>query len=269
MPERAFRRFDFIKSLTRRILSAKIEIQNLKILPPRAIANELNQELDKYFRYFSGNNGEVIVNQVLIDFTLDSDRYFDIKGILDLPIGRAKLSALMSMGRDFNENPFFNNLKIVFTSLSPLGKSLMDDLINSGEIPLEKTGVGYTLQMAGFLNDRYTTSLHKAEVAAEDAVISSIRAGLEVYATEQLMVNGRRSWPTNPFDALSTKPFGHTTDATSADTDGEWTYNTSTNNITHQGNDNTRWHWDYSAGTQSGNNAVIGTLGERESGVGD
>ena len=50
---------------------------------------------------------------------------------------------------------------------------------------------------------RYMTSVTAAEAAAEDAVISSIRAGLENYATEQLMSSGRRSWTTNPFDALA------------------------------------------------------------------
>ena len=41
---------------------------------------------------------------------------------------------------------------------------------------------------------RYMTSVSAAEEAAEDAVISSVRAGLENYATEQLMANGRRSF---------------------------------------------------------------------------
>ena len=46
---------------------------------------------------------------------------------------------------------------------------------------------------------RYMTTVTKAEEAAEDAVIAAIQAGLENYATEQLMSNGRRSWPTNPW----------------------------------------------------------------------
>ena len=103
---------------------------------------------------------------------------------------------------------------------------------------------------------RYMTSVTAAEAAAEDAVISSIRAGLENYATEQLMSSGRRSWTTNPFDALASKPSGYAvnssggaTNTGNAAVDGEWTYNTTTNNITHQRNDNTRHHWDYSPGS--------------------
>ena len=109
---------------------------------------------------------------------------------------------------------------------------------------------------------RYTSTVDKAEAAAEDAVISSIEAGLETYAIEQLMDNGRRSWPTNPFDALETKPAGYDADdSDDADTDGEWTFNTTTKKITHQRNDNSRVGWQYDEGTQSGDYAAVGTLG--------
>ena len=113
---------------------------------------------------------------------------------------------------------------------------------------------------------RYASTVDKAEAAAEDAVISSIKAGLETYAVEQLMDNGRRSWPDNPFDGLDTKPAGYdATDVDDADTDGEWTFNTTTKKITHQRNDNSRVGWQYDEGTQSGDNAAVGTLGLRAS----
>ncbi len=108
---------------------------------------------------------------------------------------------------------------------------------------------------------RYLTTVTMAEAAAEDAVISSIRAGLETYATEQLMGSGRRTWPDNPWSALETKPSGYTTDATDADVDGEWTYNTTSSKITHQRGDNVRVGWAYDKGTQSGGAAGVGTLG--------
>ena len=113
---------------------------------------------------------------------------------------------------------------------------------------------------------RYASTVDKAEAAAEDAVISSILAGLETYAVEQLMDNGRRSWPDNPFDGLDTKPAGYDAlDVDDADTDGEWTFNTTTKKITHQRNDNSRVGWQYDEGTQSGDNAAVGTLSVRAS----
>ena len=119
---------------------------------------------------------------------------------------------------------------------------------------------------------RYMTSIQKAEEAAEDAVINAIKAGLEQYATEQLLSTGNRQWPTNPWDALETKPAGY--DATStadAAVDRQWRWRASTSNITHMRNDGTVWHWDYVVdGTDANGDQVTGTLGAdgRESGAG-
>ena len=98
---------------------------------------------------------------------------------------------------------------------------------------------------------RYMTTVAKAEEAVEDEVISSITSGLEMFATEKLIDNGRRSWPANPFDGLEIKPSGYTTDATDADNDDEWTFNTTNNRITHQRQDDSRYYWTYDAGTNS------------------
>ena len=111
---------------------------------------------------------------------------------------------------------------------------------------------------------RYTSTIDKAEEAAKNAVIAQIEAGLEVYATEQMLDNGRRSWPNNPWDGLDTKPSGYTLDDEDADTDGEWTFNTTTSMITHQRKDNSRFGWDYDPGVQTGDDSAVGTLGERE-----
>ncbi len=112
---------------------------------------------------------------------------------------------------------------------------------------------------------RYTGVVDKAEEAAEDAIISSIKAGLDNYAVEQLLENGRRSWPTHPFDGLDQVPTGYdSTDVDNADSDGEWTYNTTTLKITHQRKDNTRYAWSYDKGVQTGDNADVGSIGDRE-----
>ena len=121
---------------------------------------------------------------------------------------------------------------------------------------------------------RYMATVTQAEEAAEDAVISSIKAGLETYATEQLLDNGRRSWPTNPFDALETKPATYEVDETDAatnesdaDTDGEWTFNMTTFKITHMRGDNSVHLWDYDKGTQTSGSEAVGTLSSRSSGA--
>ena len=122
-------------------------------------------------------------------------------------------------------------------------------------------------------------TVERAEAAAEDAVISSIRAGLETYATEQLMEHGRREWPVNPFLSLETTPDGYTTTNTgNASSDGQWTYNTTSGgtagdgfgaydgSITHMRGDNTVKTWYYNNGsmTSEGNSTqAVGSLGAR------
>ena len=115
--------------------------------------------------------------------------------------------------------------------------------------------------MAAVAVPRYLDSISNAEKSAEDAVISSIRAGLTQFANNSLYDSGRAEWPTNPFDALSEKPAGYSTDADDANIDGEWTF--SNGRITHQRADNSRFEWTYTKGTQYGDDAKIGTLGQR------
>ena len=125
--------------------------------------------------------------------------------------------------------------------------------------------------MAAVAVPRYLDSIENAEASAEDAVISAVEAGLKQFANNSLLENGRASWPTDPFSALSDKPAGHTEDGDRADTDGEWTFidnGDGTGEITHQRADNSRFAWDYNSGIQeddeeSGDNTAIGTLGER------
>ena len=129
--------------------------------------------------------------------------------------------------------------------------------------------------MAAVAVPRYLDSIANAEVSSEDAVISAIEAGLKQFANNSLLTSGRTTWPTNPFDALAEKPAGYNTIANAegvqvpvnvgnANADGEWTFNTTTSQLTHQRADNSRYTWDYDAGTQGGgDDAAIGTLGSR------
>ena len=117
--------------------------------------------------------------------------------------------------------------------------------------------------MAAVAVPRYLDSIENAEASAEDAVISSIRAGLKQAANNSLITGGRATWPSNPFDALAEKPVGHSNDQDNANVDGEWTFNTTTSQLTHQRADNSRYTWDYDEGTQVGDAAAVGALGER------
>ena len=118
----------------------------------------------------------------------------------------------------------------------------------------------------------YLDSIENAEASAEDAVISAIEVGLKQAANDSLYTNGRASWPSNPFDALSKTTdgnvdlAGYTTNGDLADKDGEWTFivtDAENGTITHQRADNSRYTWEYYAGTQDGDGAETGNIGPR------
>ena len=122
---------------------------------------------------------------------------------------------------------------------------------------------------------RYLDSIANAEESAENAVINSIRNGLKQYAGDKLYKEGRPTWPDNPFETLSETPAGYNSTDNGfepdvgqldgvADSDGEWTFDYSTSRITHQRADNSRYYWAYDKGQQDGDDAGIGSLGNRE-----
>jgi len=113
---------------------------------------------------------------------------------------------------------------------------------------------------------RYSETIENSEIAAEDAVISNVSAALENHAMHQLITDGRRTWPDNPFTALKTTPSTYSEDGTVADSDNEWTFvDSDPAYITHQRSDNTRWQWEYDAGINTGTDAdTTGYLNPRE-----
>ena len=93
---------------------------------------------------------------------------------------------------------------------------------------------------------RYMGTVNRAEAAAEDAVLSALRANAESYALEQFMDHGRKVYPENPFDEASVD--GYVGDEGSATESGDWAFNGY--NIRHIRNDNSVWKWTYTTEDQ-------------------
>ena len=53
---------------------------------------------------------------------------------------------------------------------------------------------------------RFQDIVIESEIAVEQRIINTIYNGLETHAREKYVSNGVRSWPANPFDALSKLP---------------------------------------------------------------
>ena len=123
--------------------------------------------------------------------------------------------------------------------------------------------------MSAIAIPRYLETIQKSEVSSEDAVINKLCVAVENYAQHKFLTEGRRYWPDNPFDALTTKPQSYTTDGTNCDKDNEWTFvveasTNGTGRVTHQRADTSRFPWTYHSGLNIGDDAdSTGTLYER------
>ena len=79
---------------------------------------------------------------------------------------------------------------------------------------------------------RFQDIVIESEVAVEQRIIQTISDGLETYAREKYVSNGVRSWPENPFVALSKLPPDYDSDlfVLSAMKDRDWIFTGNGNN---------------------------------------
>jgi len=107
---------------------------------------------------------------------------------------------------------------------------------------------------------RYMGTVNRAERSAENAVLDALLANAEAHAMEMFMDNGRKSYPSNPFDGASVD--GYVGDGNSLVNSGDWAF--AGGNIYHKRNDNSEWRWSYSASDENSQQADDrGTFGQR------
>ena len=94
---------------------------------------------------------------------------------------------------------------------------------------------------------RLGSSIDSSEVAAEDAVVGSLRSAIEVWAMDQVVANSVKSYPSNPFDALDEKSKNNLLNS------NNWVF--SGGYVRHTRNDGIEVVWQYNSST--------GTLGDR------
>ena len=94
--------------------------------------------------------------------------------------------------------------------------------------------------------------LSKSEMAAENAVIAQLESAIEIFAMDQVLSSGIKSYPDNPFEQLEKAPSGYDIWANvGTPENGDWWFNTNTDIISHHRNNST-YTWNY---YQTGENA--------------
>ena len=84
--------------------------------------------------------------------------------------------------------------------------------------------------------------LSKSEMAAENAIIAQLESAIEIFAMDQVLSSGIKSYPDNPFEQLEKAPSGYGAEPGTPE-NGDWWFNSNT--ISHHRN-NTTYTWTYS-----------------------
>ena len=81
--------------------------------------------------------------------------------------------------------------------------------------------------------------------AAEEAILAQLESAAEIKALDNVLLNGVKSYPSNPFNELEKKPDGYTNGSDSG-LEGAWWF--ISNKVYHRRN-GTSYHWDYNSST--------------------
>ena len=117
---------------------------------------------------------------------------------------------------------------------------------------------------------RFQDVVIESEIAVEQRVINTIYNGLETYARERYIENGVRSWPENPFTALSKLPPDYDADlyVLSLMKDRDWVFTGDGNNSTYnntiahlrKSDSISTWTYDQATGVIDYNGTPFGPL---------
>ena len=83
--------------------------------------------------------------------------------------------------------------------------------------------------------------------AAEEAVLAQLESAAEIKALDNVLLNGVKSYPSNPFNELEKKPDGYT-DGSDSGSEGAWWFSTSNSRVYHRRN-GASFYWAYNAST--------------------
>ena len=87
--------------------------------------------------------------------------------------------------------------------------------------------------------------ISKSGDAAATAVIAQLESAAEIYALDQVLLTGSKTYPPNPFNELEKQPDGYRT-GTFTPAEGDWWFNS---NVVYHYRNNTEHSWAYSLST--------------------
>ena len=99
--------------------------------------------------------------------------------------------------------------------------------------------------MAAVAVPKMGSVISKSGEAAATAVIAQLESAAEIYALDQVLLAGSKTYPPNPFDQLEKKPDGYRT-GTFTPVNGDWWFNS---NVVYNYRDNNQYSYTYNSST--------------------
>ena len=96
--------------------------------------------------------------------------------------------------------------------------------------------------MAAVAVPRMGNIISQSAEAAEEAILAQLESAAEIYALDQVLLSGLKTYPSNPFNELEKKPSGYTNGSDSGQDDAWWF---TSNRVYHRRSVNI-FYWDYS-----------------------
>ena len=96
--------------------------------------------------------------------------------------------------------------------------------------------------MAAVAVPKMGTVISKSGEKAAAAVIAQLESAAEIYALDQVLSTGVKTYPSNPFNELEKQPDGYKT-GTFTPVNGDWWFNS---NVVYHYRNNTEYTWTYS-----------------------
>ncbi len=99
--------------------------------------------------------------------------------------------------------------------------------------------------MAAVAVPRMGNIISQSAEAAEEAILAQLESAAEIYALDQVLISGSKTYPSNPFNELEKKPDGYTNGSDSGQDDAWWF---ASNRVYHRRNGSS-YYWTYNSST--------------------
>ena len=197
--------------------------------------------------YFNDSEVDEFINTVVpdgkipkVEFSISYnklDKILKLNGNFRMLSGNGIINISVMINENDMDLTYVENSSIKLNNLADGMVDYINDIEKETNFAVTKLGRGsFKIEYSGLIKNiptHWEDIVIESEEAIEQRVINNLYNGLEIYAREKYVANGVRSWPENPFTALSKLPQDYSLDlfTLSKMKNGDWIYTSNKNAI--------------------------------------